>query len=190
MKNRSASIAALLFALLIVSCSAPEQRETITCFDFKGFMEHELYMLTLRDDSVKRELTWDRKTESQTILSDSMNWNKELGWFLELDLNKPAYRGAYVQNVTLDKGEQKDITYTLAPGIRRKPPVIRARYWESKGEITMIGGTILKEDLLNRSSITMEYYPRRKYKIEGRQYIFPNIEHRFILRGSFTSPPW
>jgi hypothetical protein len=62
-------------------------------YDLKGLVERQIEALKTEKPKVQKNILVNEKAENQTI--DSLDWSKELEFFLQADLNKPAYVSSY-----------------------------------------------------------------------------------------------
>ncbi len=84
-----------LFFLLIEACnpiSTSKEREK-RYFDLALFVQKQIDKLSNQPLSVQKEIYLEGK--KQEILTDSINWAKELSLFKEADINSPALANSY-----------------------------------------------------------------------------------------------
>lgn len=62
-------------------------------YDLKGLMEKQIEALKLENPKVQKDISINESVENQTI--DSLDWSKELEFFVQADLNKPAFVNSY-----------------------------------------------------------------------------------------------
>lgn len=62
-------------------------------YDLKGLVEKQIEALKTEKPKVQKNISVNEDTENQTI--DSLDWSKELEFFLQADLNKPAFVSSY-----------------------------------------------------------------------------------------------
>lgn len=87
------SISILLLSLMAsVSCQEVHQQE-VAYFDCKRYFESIAASLVSDGATLQKTVVADGKSE--TIDITKPDWKKELAPFLELDINKPAFRGMY-----------------------------------------------------------------------------------------------
>jgi hypothetical protein len=89
---------AILASLIFVSCDerkADEKHEK-AYYDLRSFVENQIVYLKEKKPLVTKKAKLDG--EEQTIQSTEIDWEKELGLFLQADINKPSYAQSY--NVT------------------------------------------------------------------------------------------
>ncbi len=82
-------------------------------FDVAGFVQKQITLLQQeKPTAVKSVLENGRPVENKTLTT--LNWQKELESFSELDINKPAFRNAYATEKTDSAGFVTE-TYRLKP---------------------------------------------------------------------------
>ena len=62
-------------------------------YDLKGLVERQIEALKLQKPRVQKNILVDEVTENKTV--DSLDWSKELEFFIQADLNKPAFVSSY-----------------------------------------------------------------------------------------------
>jgi hypothetical protein len=62
-------------------------------YDLKGLVERQIEALKSEKPKVQKDILVNESTENQTV--DSLDWSKELEFFLQADLNKPAFVSSY-----------------------------------------------------------------------------------------------
>jgi len=172
-------------ALFIFSCAPGEKQagETSAYFDFKGYMSNEIALLKSMPRQVRKQLVWDGKEDSLTVSSGSISWERELAMFLDLDINRPAYRGIMLT----DSATDGTVTYRIDPAARNAPPVTEASYRKVGEDSYVIGGVIQRTDLMNSTEVRVLYHPGSFYEISGRQTVrFTGISHDYLVRGNFA----
>ena len=108
----------LLFALL-TACGGAPGAATPTLpplyFDLKGFLDGQRAYLESVSPTVTRTVrASDAPSETQQLAR--VNWERELHFFYEADLNKPALRGFYTTTTTALPGGAIRRTYQRRPG--------------------------------------------------------------------------
>jgi hypothetical protein len=89
------SLALLLVAFLSISCfDSSETASNKQVFDFKLLFQKQVELLTAKERKVLKRSSFNFSgLGTPSVLS--VNWDKELELFLQLDLNKPALRMSY-----------------------------------------------------------------------------------------------
>jgi hypothetical protein len=62
-------------------------------YDLKGLVERQIEALKTEKPKVQKNILVNESTENQTV--DSLDWSKELEFFIQADLNKPAFVSSY-----------------------------------------------------------------------------------------------
>jgi hypothetical protein len=84
----------LLFSLIFLqSCQSQETTKISFYFDVKGYISNQINLLNTSKPKVSKTVTVGDKVETKVI--NGIDWAKELEFFAESDLNKPAYVGSY-----------------------------------------------------------------------------------------------
>lgn len=99
-----------LFCLLFTACHSPaEQDQPPVYYDVAGFVNKQIADLTALQPDVQKTVSIDDKQSQQTTAD--INWNRELGLFLQADINKPALRNSY----RIERPDSLTYVYTLKP---------------------------------------------------------------------------
>jgi hypothetical protein len=62
-------------------------------YDLKGLVERQIVALNSEKPKVQKNILVNKIAENQTV--DSLDWSKELEFFMQADLNKPAFVSSY-----------------------------------------------------------------------------------------------
>jgi hypothetical protein len=62
-------------------------------YDLKGLVERQIEALKTEKPKVQKNILVNENAENQTV--DSLDWSKELEFFIQADLNKPAFVSSY-----------------------------------------------------------------------------------------------
>ncbi len=106
---RSASLLLLLFLFLTACTNPAEQDQLPVYYDVAGFVNEQIADLTARQPAVQKTVSVDDKQSQQT--SAGIDWSRELGLFLQADINKPALRNSY----RIERPDSLTYVYTLKP---------------------------------------------------------------------------
>ncbi|WP_052354121.1 hypothetical protein [Flectobacillus major] len=86
-------LASLFLMLSLVSCHQQVEQNNLKYFDLKGTFETQIKKLSQRKPSVVKSVKAGNTTDTQTkIIQD---WEKELEFFVQTDINKPAFINSY-----------------------------------------------------------------------------------------------
>ena len=84
----------LLIMLTISACQSESgEMKVKKYYDLKGLVERQIIALKLEKPKVKKDISVNEVAENQTV--DSLDWVKELEFFMQADLNKPAFVSSY-----------------------------------------------------------------------------------------------
>ena len=62
-------------------------------YDLKGLIERQIEALKSEKPKVQKDISVNEVVENQVV--DSLDWSKELDFFIQADLNKPAFVSSY-----------------------------------------------------------------------------------------------
>ncbi len=101
--HKQVSTALLLLVVAVTGCGAPQTATAPTLppqyFDLKGFLDEQRAYLESVSPGVTRTVRASgAPAETQRLVR--VEWERELHFFYEADLNKPALRGAYASTST------------------------------------------------------------------------------------------
>lgn len=169
---------ALLFVGFLMSCGTPEQEQRSTkleYFDLKGYFSKEAASLNRSAALVNKTVVVNDSTEEKQV--KITNWEKELSAFVDADINKAAWKGAF-QSRTTEAGLQ----YTST---NEKVPVKRLQIFKRNGKISGILIVLENSNYLYRSTDTLRYYPDSLYQIQKSQQIKLMSPKRYKITGRF-----
>lgn len=81
-----------LFCSVMMACGSVPTDEKIY-FDLEGFFEKEIRSLSELKPYVSKSISFNNKLQSKT--TNEISWEKELRFFKESDINKPAWKYGY-----------------------------------------------------------------------------------------------
>ncbi len=92
-----------LFLFSFLACSSGKIKSNGNdYFDTKSFFDDQIKSLHAQHVVLEKQLMFNGKNE--TVISDSINWEKELNAFLSIDLLKPSYVGRFSKDsITVDE---------------------------------------------------------------------------------------
>jgi hypothetical protein len=102
---------ARIFLLLLAGCffSCTDDSETAekpalppAYFDVNSFLQNRIAYLNQVKPTVQKTVT-NGTLPAQTETLKNINWEQELAFFLEADINKPAWRQTYAADTVTDK---------------------------------------------------------------------------------------
>lgn len=183
----------IMLPLLVVifSCSGKieikNDKTSELNFDLNDYVQNQITRLSSSEDSIKRVLKWDEKTETQFATCQQIKWEKELSMFKDLNINKPAWKGIFNSDTTQINSDYKKINRTVDLSKGDNIPVKSFYYYQNNNnEIKGIGGEIIKDDLLTKTQIQLNFESEKGYHIMGHQTIRNlNIIHTYSVNGTF-----
>ena len=89
----------LLLVLLFTSCEqkGKEKSKDLTYFDIEGYFKKEANRLSGKNRPIDKTVWINGKSEHHII--NIKNWEKELGVFIEADINKGSWKGSFKKNI-------------------------------------------------------------------------------------------
>lgn len=157
----------LISIFLFGSCQSDVKKERInTYFDISGFFAAE--SARLKADNTQLEKRIRDKDGIRKSNETSINWDKELAFFSENDINKPAWKDSYsIQRSIVDSIEI--LTYTAKnPKLSIREICIRKQLQEGLIEMRIRKRTT---NNLYTSFQTLIYAPSKGYFVVGNQNI-------------------
>jgi len=169
---------ALLLVGFLMSCGTPEQEQRsaeLEYFDLKGYFSKEAASLSRSAALVSKTVIVNDSAEQKQV--KITNWEKELSAFVDADINKVAWKGAF-KTISNDAGLQ----YTST---NDKVPVKRLQIIKNNEAITGIVIVLENSNYLYRSTDTLSYYPDSLYQIKKSQQIKLMSPKRYQITGRF-----
>ena len=85
----------VLWIMLGISACQSESAEMKVkkYYDLKGLVERQIEALKSEKPKVQKDISVNEVAENQMV--DSLDWSKELDFFIQADLNKPAFVSSY-----------------------------------------------------------------------------------------------
>ena len=170
----------LLILFALVSCRETDLNKELL-FDVPAFFEGEINQEKQNYSSLNKSFLYDNKTDSQVMIK--FNAEKELNDFLELDLNKPAYVGAFKKSeIKLDSGSFVLMYESTQKGVdlkkveivfRNKTPQSLKFYFEESNNLYESGKELFYE--VNKGFVKSGYQRTKfkdpvKYRIEAEYF--------------------
>ncbi len=170
----------LVVLLAFFSCQQPQITDQ-ELFDVPEFFEGEMNFVKQNFTKLHKSYLYDNKTDS--LLMNKFNLEKELHDFLELDLNKAAYVGAFKKSeIKLDSGlvllkyesEQKGVDLKKVEIVfRNSTPKSLRFYFEETNNLYESGKELFYET--NKGFVISGFQRTKfknpvKYRIEGEYF--------------------
>jgi hypothetical protein len=85
----------VLSLMIVISACQSESAEVKIkkYYDLKGLVERQIETLKSEKPKIQKNILVNESSENQTV--DSLDWSKELEFFIQADLNKPAFVSSY-----------------------------------------------------------------------------------------------
>ncbi len=166
-----------LLILLLSACTAKEQRKVQdeTYFNVRSYFEKEAERLNKLNLQLDKLVSIGKDVEQKKV--SIKDFNKELSTFINSDINKASWRGAFTV-----KKERNSELYTTE---NEKIPVKRVEIQYQKNKIRSIKIAIASENILYHSTDTLTYFPDSLYEIKKTQKIRLLKEKKYIILGRF-----
>jgi len=173
----------LLVLLNCWSCnnSKTSNNKTVEYFDNVGFFERET--VRLRDLKTQEVKTVQTNGTSETIRITDVDWEKELGVFRQITLNKSSFSGKYLID-SLVSGGYKTTNYSC---IDKKLPIRYLAFGDSLGKVVWIEAQSLENSELINTEMFWRFVPDSGYKVIGKQTIFWGAESSFTISANFEN---
>jgi hypothetical protein len=177
------SLIAFVFWTGIVSCDRikPENVGVVTYFNLDSLIDQQVASLSNQGVFLEKTVSIDSARETKKVQLDSSEWEEELGFLRQLNINQPRLIGAYNKEVL----ENRLIRYSP------KNSNLPIKYLETVIEndtIRQLNGHLLeKNDVYTtsmRASLLFEKNQLREYQIKGFQKIILKDTALFNIRGN------
>jgi hypothetical protein len=114
MIKKSTALLAGTFLLLVMACDVKRDKpenQGKQYVDINGLIMSQVKYFSDQKATLVKTALVDGEQKTDTFQPDSTGWARELGFFRQIDMNKPAYRLAYDSTITTEGGLTR-ITYT------------------------------------------------------------------------------
>ncbi|NBA76029.1 hypothetical protein GOQ04_10785 [Emticicia sp. ODNR4P] len=159
-------LASLFLMLSVMACNQQVEQSNHKYFDLKGTFETQIKELSRRKPTVQKSVKVGTTADTQTkVIQD---WEKELDFFIQADLNKPAFLNSYQisQNDSL-------VTYMLKPTETQLVKEIKLVL--KNGKLQQVYALLSDENYLykTRKEIKADFEHNRlkHYEIDGFQQL-------------------
>ena len=155
------------FCLLLTSCQTPdktpEQGDRGPYINLDSIFTVQLDKLIQTNAVLTKKLTIGEQTE--VIVLDTADFKTEMEAFLELDINKPAWDGAFAITSVSEQGETIK-TYTA---LKKEIPIKQVQIIEVNGLIKRIEANVQRGSLISSSQKHLWYEIGKAYGMELSQ---------------------
>jgi hypothetical protein len=168
---------ALLFLTIASACSNPEKTavKDNNYFQLKSYFLKEAERLQSLNPEIQKTVVVNGSRETRRLKIAS--WEKELSSFIDADINKRAWNGAF-QKQANDSTE----TYTSN---NEKVPIKSVTIRKKNDKIAGIVILVTNKNYLYTSSDTLYYYPGNQYGVKKIQQIKLLDEKKYQINGVF-----
>ncbi|MDI9866103.1 hypothetical protein QM480_17305 [Flectobacillus sp. DC10W] len=159
-------LASLFLMLSVMACNQQVEQSSIRYFDLKGTFETQIKELSQRKPAVQKSVKVGTTADTQTKVI--LDWEKELDFFIQADLNKPAFINSYqiTQNDSL-------VVYKLKPTETQLVKEIKLTL--KHGELQRVYALLSDENYLykTRKEIKADFVQKqlKHYEIDGFQQL-------------------
>lgn len=173
-------IIATCFATLVSCQNIPNNN--VTLFDTKQFFEHEITLLTEQKAGIKQVLTYQQKQDS-FIINDTVNWEKELQIFADLDLAKPSNKSAFKVD-TINTNNLFMVSYTSTDDKQSLKKVVVTT--DEKQNVKAIDAWMGKSNSLYQSQTILRYVPDSGFSVKGIQDVEIGNDTEYNIQTLFV----
>jgi hypothetical protein len=173
----------LLVLLTCWSCnnSKTPNYKTVEYFDNAGFFEREAKRMS--DLKTQETKTVQTNGTSETIQITDVDWEKELGVFKQITLNKSSFSGKY----SIDSSIVGGVKTTHYSCLDKKLPIRYLAFGDSLGKIVWIESKSHENSELTNTEMFWRFVPDSGYMVNGRQTIFGGAESSFTISANFEN---
>jgi hypothetical protein len=168
---------AFVFLMLASGCSNPEQAAVTESnhFQLKAYFSKEAKRLQQLNPEIKKTVVVNGKSETKSLKIAS--WEKEFSAFIDADINKKAWAGAFQKRV--------NNTSEVYTSNNEKVPVKSVLIQKANDKVTGVVILVTNKNYLYTSSDTLSYYPGKQYEVRKRQQIRLLDEKKYRITGIF-----
>ncbi len=172
-----ARILLVIFLVLAFYSCKPDKNRSIqignSYFDLKGYFGGEAARYAAEKPAVQKAVAINGKIETKKMVIK--DWPRELAVFIDADINKSAWKGAFkVEKL------KNGVRYTTT---NKKIPIRKVSVFKQAEKINNIEIIIANHNLLYQSNDTLTYYPDSAYQIIKRQKIKLLDVKRYKISG-------
>jgi hypothetical protein len=171
----------VLISLLACNNSKSPNNKKVEYFDNAGFFQRE--SMRMRELKTRETKTVQTNGTSETIRITDVDWEKELGVFKQITLNKSSFSGKYLID-SIVSGGYKTTKYSC---IDKKLPIRYLAFGDSLGKIVWIESKSLENSELTNTEMFWRFVPDSGYMVNGRQTIFGGAESSFTISANFEN---
>jgi len=178
----------------IAACNnqAPVGSSSIGAFvPVESLIDDQARFLDSLRPEVSKQVMANQKAE--TLVTQRINWAKELAMFKELDISKPGLRASY----TISEPQPRVRLYTLKPDERANVQWLKVTFADDTAHIRSMEGVVRQSNYLYRSEkrLQLQLQPNRQgtpqivgYRIANQKKILFNNEENLHVEARMTDP--
>lgn len=156
-------------------------------FDIPGYFESEIDSIKSNFTKVEKTYVYNGDTNRKELKVVDIDWEKELAFFLECDINKPAYYPNMKEQSSTPHAFNDSITKTEYETESKKLNIQFVEVVSKNEKVLSILIRMSKSNLISNTSLEAFYEKDKKYSIQGVQQI-NNLgdKNTFFVEGKFT----
>lgn len=172
--------------LVLICCWSCNNSKTpnnipVEYFDNDGFFERE--SIRMRELKTRETKTVQTNGTSETIRITDVDWEKELGVFRQITLNKSSFSGKYLID-SIVSGGYKTTKYSCTD---KKLPILYLAFGDSLDKIVWIEAKSQETSELINTEMFWRFVPDSGYSVNGKQTIFGGTESSFTISANFEN---
>ncbi|MGB3181343.1 MAG: hypothetical protein WBB45_08130 [Cyclobacteriaceae bacterium] len=192
MINKGAALLMFTFSLMAVACNVERNEadnEGKQYVDIEGLVMSQVSYFSDEKATLVKTAVVDGEKNTETSQPDSTGWARELGFFRQIDMNKPAFRQAYDSTITSEEGMTRvvyDARFPVEVPVQKLAVTFSDR---AAGKVHMLEAEFLEVNELYTTFRRMEaeFDPAEKDGLPGRlNRYFLEGGHKIIFRDSIT----
>lgn len=147
--------------------------------DLITFFKGEMSRLNAVAPTLKKSVYKNGVLEKKIL--DSVNFEKELEMFLEVDLNKSAWKNSF----ELKEGVLSDTTLKTYTCKDKKVRIRKVKVYYSKGKIVMVTAFLTSKNNIYNSFVKLKYELNKGYEVVSGQKVRWMDGNYFVVNGNF-----
>lgn len=167
--------------LIMTACQSGDTNVRSPYFSIPEFFRAECSSLKKQKAVLIKKVQYDGKEELMQI--NQPDWENELRPFLDCDLNKPAYAGAYTIDTAMTDGAYAVFYKAKEP----KMPIRMVSLNYANDKLVSVYMETGKSNSWFRLRQEMTFTPGEGYQIKGSQKMAIGKETKFTISGSVLS---
>ncbi|WP_129714468.1 hypothetical protein [Pedobacter sp. SYP-B3415] len=165
-----------MLGVVLTSCVEKQAGSGNAYFSLKDYFNAQAAQLQQSSPLISKRVVVNGLSEEKRL--KIADWKTELSTFIDADINKAAWSGAFRVQKT-DTSER----YTSSDP---KIPVRKVEIMKKAGEVSRITIVSVNENYLYRSSDSLTYLPGSYYRIDKKQHIRLLNPKSYQVTGTFA----